>query len=156
MRYVGDVVSEGSTIPIAVTVDGGHAKAYVCDGAHLEAWLQGDVSPGVPAALDASGRRGNHLTGHLDGDRLTGTVHLAGRPDAPYTASPTTDPRAGVYRRAGAGSTTGWIVRGDGGQVGLSHDGSGAVSLVPPLPVDGPLPADVAPVSGTTDVLASS
>lgn len=155
VRYVGDVVSEGVSIPIAITVDGGRAKAYVCDGRHVEAWLQGEASPGTPASLDATGRHGNHLTGQLDGDRLTGTVHLAGRPDAPFTASPATDPAAGVYRRAGADRTTGWIVGGNGGQVGLSHDGTGAVGPAPPLPVAGPLPAGVAPVDGTTDVLAS-
>ncbi len=153
VRYVGDVVSDGSTIPVAVTVDGDHAKAYVCDGHHVEAWLQGPAGAGV---LDATGRNGNHLTGHLEGDRLTGTVHLAGRADAPFTASPTTDARSGVYRQSGSGRTTGWIVRGDAGQVGLSHDGSGAVTPPPPLPVAGPLPAGVVPVDGTTDVLAAS
>jgi hypothetical protein len=153
VRYVGDVTSEGATIPIAVTVDGGRSKAYVCDGHHVEAWLQGDATSG---AVDGTGRHGNHMTGRLAGDQLTGTVHISGRPDAPFTAAPTTDQHAGIYRSAGAGRTTGWIVRGDGGQVGLSHDASGAVSPVPPLPVDGPLPAGVAPVDGSTDVFAAS
>ncbi|HEY2192604.1 MAG TPA: hypothetical protein VGH76_09930 [Actinomycetospora sp.] len=152
-HYVGEVTSAGATIPIAVTVDGAHAKAYVCDGQDVEAWLQGTAGAG---SLDASGRKGNHLTGHLDGDRLTGTVHLAGRPDAPFTADPTSGDRAGVYRQSVAGRTTGWIVRGDGGQVGLSHDGSGAVAPAPPLPPAGPLPSGVAPVDGTTDVLSAS
>ncbi|HEY2224363.1 hypothetical protein [Actinomycetospora sp.] len=152
-RYVGDVTSEGDTIPIAVTVADGHAKAYVCDGQHVEAWLQGTASAD---SLDASGRKGNHLTGHLEGDRLTGTVHLVGRPDAPFTASPSSGSRAGIYWQSSSGRTTGWIVRGDGGQVGLSHDGSGAVAPPPPLPAEGPLPAGVAPVEGTTDVLSAS
>ncbi|NMO93800.1 hypothetical protein [Actinomycetospora sp. TBRC 11914] len=151
VRYVGDVTAQGTTIPIAVTVDGGRAKAYVCDGRHVEAWLQGTAAAG---ALDASGRRGNHLTGHLDGDRLTGTVHVAGLPDAPFTASPATGTRTGIYRQSVSGRTSGWIVRGDGGQVGLSHDGTGALAPAPPLP-DGPLPAGVGPVDGTTDVLAA-
>lgn len=153
VRYVGDVTAQGADIPIAVTVDGQHAKAYVCDGHHVEAWLQGDAAAG---AVDASGHDGNHLTAHLDGDRLAGTVHLTGRPDGTFTASPTDDARSGVYRQSAGGRTTGWIVRGDGRQVGLGHDGSGAVSPAPPLPVDGPLPPGVAPVDGTTDVLAAS
>ncbi len=152
-RYVGDVTSEGASIPIAVTVDGGKAKAYVCDGHHVEAWLQGTAATG---AVDGSGRQGNHMTGHLDGAQLSGTVHLAGRPDAPFTASPAADRKAGIYRAAGSGRTTGWIVRGDGGQVGLSRDANGVETPPAPLPLDGPLPAGVALVDGTTDVVPAS
>ncbi|MCD2195524.1 hypothetical protein LQ327_19325 [Actinomycetospora endophytica] len=153
VRYVGDVTSQGASIPIAVTVDGDRSKAYVCDGHQTEAWLQGGATTD---AVDGTGRHGNHMTGRLDGGRLTGTVSLAGRPDASFTAAPATGTQAGIYRSGGNGRTTGWIVRGDGGQVGLSHDGTGAVSPAPPLPLDGPLPAGVVPVDGSTDVLATS
>ena len=153
VRYVGDVTSEGASIPIAVTVDGGKAKAYVCDGHHVEAWMQGTAATG---AVDGSGRAGNHMTGHLDGARLTGTVHINGRPDAPFTASPATDGKAGIYRAAGSGRTTGWIVRGDGGQVGLSRDASGVETPPAPLPLDGPLPTGVALVDGSTDVVPAT
>ena len=153
VRYVGDVTSEGSSIPIAVTVDGDKAKAYVCDGHHVEAWMQGTAATGT---VDGSGRAGNHMAGHLDGAQLTGTVHIKGRPDAPFTASPATDGKAGIYRAAGLGRTTGWIVRGDGGQVGLSRDAAGVETPPAPLPLDGPLPAGVVVVEGSTDVVPAS
>jgi hypothetical protein len=150
VRYVGDVTSQGASIPIAVTVDGGKAKAYVCDGHHVEAWMQGMAATG---AVDGAGRQGNHMTGHLDGAQLTGMVHINGRPDAPFTASPATGQKSGIYRAAGSGRTTGWIVRGDGGQVGLSRDASGVETPPAPLPLDSPLPAGVALVDGSTDVV---
>ncbi len=150
VRYVGDVTSQGASIPIAVTVDGGKAKAYVCDGHHVEAWMQGTAAT---AAVDGSGRQGNHVTGHLDGARLTGTVHINGRPDAPFTATPKADPKAGIYRASGSGRTTGWIVGSESGQVGLSRDASGVETPPAPLPLDGPLPAGVVPVDGSTDVV---
>ncbi len=159
VKYIGTATTKNGPIPLAVTIDGDRAKAYLCDGKKIEAWLQGTARDG---RLSLTGRGENRLTGQRTGDTVTGTVLVAGYPEWTFTARPATGARAGVYRASGAGTTTGWIVQDDSGraQVGISRDAGGKPAAAPRLDVttlnaDG-APGQPLPVDGDTDVLARS
>ena len=156
-KFVGEAATAKGPIPIAITVDGGRAKAYVCDGKKIEAWLQGTAKDGT---VELTGRKGARLSGKLVGDAVEGTVVLAGYPEWTFSAGATKSTRAGIYRASAGGATTGWIVRDDAGreQVGMLRDATGAERTAPPLDVAGPAPAAAVPglpaaVDGDTDVL---
>lgn len=151
VKYVGEVETANGQVPISLTVQGDRAKIYVCDNEQIESWQQGSARDGQ---IEATGRGSDHLTARLDGDRLTGTVLVSGHPEWTFAATPTTDPRAGVYRASNDQRTAGWIVQeGSGRQVGLGRAPGGAVIPARPLAVDA-LPPDVQAVDGGTDVLA--
>lgn len=159
-KYVGEATTAKKPIPVAITVDGGQAKAYVCDGKKIEAWLQGSAENGE---LRLTGRGENRLTGELTGDTVTGTVLIKGYPEWTFSATATDGKRAGVYRASGGGTTTGWIVRDEAGsdQVGISSDATGDPVPAPRLNVTTPEPASDALgtpvlVDGNTNVLADS
>jgi hypothetical protein len=159
-KFVGEASTAKGPIPIAITVDGGRAKAYVCDGKKIEAWLQGTAEKGV---VELTGRKGARLSGRLVGDAVEGTVELAGYPEWTFSARATKSTRAGLYRASAGGTTTGWIVRDDAGreQVGMLRDASGAERPAPALDLGGTAPAaavpgTAAPVDGDTDVLPSA
>jgi hypothetical protein len=156
-KFVGEAATKKGPIPIAITVDGGRAKAYVCDGKKVEAWLQGTAKDG---AVELTGRRGARLSGTLQDDSVAGTLLLPDYPEWTFAAKATASTRAGLYRAAGAGATTGWIVRDDAGrdQVGISRDAAGVTRSAPLLDLAGPGPAAAVPgtpslVDGDTDVL---
>jgi hypothetical protein len=94
-KFVGEAPTAKGPIPIEITVDGGRAKAYVCDGKKIEAWLQGTAENGV---VELTGRKGARLSGTLTGDAVEGTVVLAGHPEWTFSAGPTTSTRAELDR----------------------------------------------------------
>ena len=102
-KFVGEAPTAKGPIPIEITVDGGRAKAYVCDGKKIEVWLQGTAENGV---VELTGRKGARLSGTLTGDAVEGTVVLAGYPEWTFSAGPTTSTRAELDRaRAGLSAT---------------------------------------------------
>jgi hypothetical protein len=102
-KFVGEAPTAKGPIPIEITVDGGRAKAYVCDGKKIEVWLQGTAEDGVVAL---TGRKGARLSGTLTGDAVEGTVVLAGHPEWTFSVGPTTSTRAELDRlRAGLRAT---------------------------------------------------
>jgi hypothetical protein len=102
-KFVGEAPTAKGPIPIEITVDGGRAKAYVCDGKKIEVWLQGTAEDGV---VELTGRKGARLSGTLTGDAVEGTVVLAGHPEWTFSAGPTTSTRAELDRaRAGLPAT---------------------------------------------------
>ena len=102
-KFVGEAPTAKGPIPIEITVDGGRAKAYVCDGKKIEVWLQGTAEDGV---VELTGRKGARLSGTLTGDAVEGTVVLAGYPEWTFSAGPTTSTRAELDRaRAGLPAT---------------------------------------------------
>jgi hypothetical protein len=102
-KFVGEAPTAKGPIPIEITVDGGRAKAYVCDGKKIEVWLQGTAEDGV---VELTGRKGARLSGTLTGDAVEGTVVLAGHPEWTFSAGPTTSARAELDRaRAGLPAT---------------------------------------------------
>jgi hypothetical protein len=102
-KFVGEAPTAKGPIPVEITVDGGRAKAYVCDGKKIEVWLQGTAEDGV---VELTGRKGARLSGTLTGDAVEGTVVLAGHPEWTFSAGPTTSTRAELDRaRAGLPAT---------------------------------------------------
>ncbi|MEU8983400.1 hypothetical protein [Streptomyces sp. NPDC048309] len=101
--YAGRTDDDSSAV--AVSLRGGKAIAYFCDGHDKESWLKGDVK---------------------DGRSIRGTVDLGGRRYT-FTADKAVKP-SGLYRATatvrGATLDGGWIVLPGGRQVGiLDRDG---------------------------------
>lgn len=126
--YAGKVEGRGASIAIAVR--NGQAIAYVCDGAKLEAWLQGPAGDGQ---LALTGKNGASVTGTHDGTVATGTAIVAGR-TFKFTVKMVQAPN-GLYRIADkvaeAAVNGGWIVA-DGEQTGTLTV-NGVAGAAPPL-----------------------
>lgn len=121
VTYVGYV--DGGGASVAVIITGDEAIAYVCDGASVEAWLEGSA---VDGRLDLSGANGS-LTGSYDDQGATGETSAGDRAWT-FTIAEVAAPE-GLYRFAdtiagGADVVAGWIVLPDGTQIGaITSDG---------------------------------
>ena len=126
--YAGKVDGRGASIAIAVR--NGQAIAYVCDGAKLEAWLQGPAGDGQ---LALTGKNGATVTGTHDGAVASGTAVDAGRTFT-FRVKMVQAPN-GLYRIADKVATAavngGWIVA-DGEQTGTLTV-NGVTGAAPPL-----------------------
>ncbi|WP_369217993.1 hypothetical protein, partial [Streptomyces flavofungini] len=120
-EYAGRTADDSASV--AITLEDGKAIAYYCDGRDKESWLKGDVED--DGSMRLTGRRGARLTGDLAGDRISGTVAVAGGHDR-FTADKATK-SSGLYRATtvvrGAKVDGGWIVLPDGRQVGILNRG---------------------------------
>lgn len=116
---------------LAISVQDGVAVAYLCDGAAIEAWLQGTATGG---RLDLAGRAGETLSGTFGEGRASGQIKIDDQV-LPFTVTAVTAP-SGLYRAAatvrGAQVDGGWIVLADGTQVGLVTV-DGIAQPAPPL-----------------------
>lgn len=116
---------------LAISVQDGVAVAYLCDGAAIEAWLQGTA---VGGRLDLAGRAGETLSGTFGEGRASGQIKIDDQV-LPFTVAAVTAP-SGLYRATatvrGAQVDGGWIVLTDGTQVGLVTV-DGVVRPAPPL-----------------------
>jgi hypothetical protein len=128
ITYAGKVDGRGASIAIAVR--NGQAIAYVCDGAKLEAWMQGPAGDGQ---LALTGKNGASVTGTYNGTVATGTAVAAGRTFT-FTVKMVQAPN-GLYRIAdkvaNAAVNGGWIVA-DGEQTGTLTV-NGVSGAAPPL-----------------------
>ncbi|MEU1272451.1 hypothetical protein [Streptomyces sp. NPDC005799] len=121
--YTGRTDDDSSAV--AVSLRGGKAIAYFCDGHNIESWLKGDVRGDGSMAL--TGENGARLNGTLKGGaRLSGTADLGGG-HYTFTLAKAKKP-SGLYRAnsqvRGARIVGGWIVLPNGRQVGLlTRDG---------------------------------
>ena len=115
--YAGRTDDDSSAV--AVTLRGGKAVAYFCDGRDQESWLKGDVE--ADGSMRLTGQKGAVLTGELTGRRIRGTVDM-GQREYGFTADKALKP-SGLYRATatvrGAEVDGGWIVLPDGRQVGI-------------------------------------
>jgi uncharacterized protein (DUF2147 family) len=160
-KYTGNATkADGTPVPIAITVDGGKVKAYLCDGKSIEAWYQGSQQNGK--LVDVKGKGQNKLEGQLDGETIKGEVTVLVGSDVvkwPYEAAVAKKADSGLYRASGANGTTGWIVRDDGSQTGITQPaGGGAPAPAPPLDLAN-IQASLqenggAPVEGDTNVVS--
>ncbi|WP_027645920.1 hypothetical protein [Salinispora pacifica] len=116
---------------LAISVQDGVAVAYLCDGAAIEAWLQGTAAGG---RLDLAGRAGETLSGTFGEGQASGQIKIDDQV-LPFTVTAVTAP-SGLYRAAatvrGAQVDGGWIVLADGTQVGLVTV-DGIAQPAPPL-----------------------
>ncbi|MGI5453616.1 hypothetical protein ACQEWB_10680 [Streptomyces sp. CA-249302] len=121
--YTGRTDDDSSAV--AVSLKGGKAIAYFCDGHNIESWLQGDVK--ADGTMRLTGKDGAKLTGTVKEDkRISGSADVGGGHYA-FTIDRAKKP-SGLFRAnsqvAGARIEGGWIILPNGKQVGiLTRDG---------------------------------
>jgi hypothetical protein len=157
--FVGRVGGGGGSV--AVAVHGDKAIAYVCNGSTVEGWMRGKVDGDK---LVLTGKNQTHLTASYHAGKVTGDVEAHGT-DYSFsvsTVSKSTSKSSGLYQATAVvqGKTikAGWIVLGDGTQLGsveISQSGKDAVTA-PKLDVAtmtariGNVVLHAVPVSGVT------
>jgi hypothetical protein len=118
ITYAGWV--DGGGASLAVVVSNGKALAYVCDGATVEAWLEGTMANGL---IELTGADGS-LTGTYGNGQVTGDVTAVNK--SWHFTIATAEPPSGAYRSA-AGLRdqldASWVVLPDGTQVGVERTG---------------------------------
>jgi serine/threonine-protein kinase len=157
--FTGRVGGGGGSV--AVAVHGDKAIAYVCNGSTVEGWMRGKVENGK---LTLTGKNNTHLTASIHTSKVTGDVEAHGT-DYSFsvsTVSKSTSKSSGLYQATAVvqGKTikAGWIVLGDGTQIGsveINPSGKDAVTA-PKLDVAtmtariGNVVLHAVPVSGVT------
>ncbi len=154
--YAG--VTSGGEATIAMAVDDDQVAAYLCDGAAIEAWLQGTVDGDT---VTLTGRNGAGLSGSVADGAVFGTVTTSSGLTLPFSAAES-QPPAGVYESRttldGLATRIGWAVLPDGTQVGVATVGD-TKREAPPLDltdgtfeIDG-TPGTAEPVTGDDTVV---
>ena len=117
--FAGRVGGGGGSV--AVAVHGDKAIAYVCNGSTVEGWMRGKVENGK---LTLTGKNNTHLTASIHTSKVTGDVEAHGT-DYSFsvsTVSKSSSKSSGLYQATAVvqGKTikAGWIVLGDGTQIG--------------------------------------
>ena len=132
--FAGRVGGGGGSV--AVAVHGDKAIAYVCNGSTVEGWMRGKVENGK---LTLTGKNKAHLTASIHTSTVTGDVEAHGT-DYSFsvpTVSKSSSKSSGLYQATAVvqGKTikAGWIVLGDGTQIGsLETDESGENAVTAP------------------------
>ncbi len=131
--YAGHVQGGGASI--AISIHGGRAIAYVCNGSAIEAWYKGTATGGV---LIMTGKNHARLSAIYDFGKVTGDV-LAHGTDYRFAVAEVHKP-SGLYQAIasvrGATIKAGWIVLPDGTQVGSLEPNSDAAA---PSAIRGPV-----------------
>jgi hypothetical protein len=155
--YAGRVQGGGASV--AISIHGGQAIAYVCNGSSIEGWYKGTATGGV---LIMTGKNHAHLSAIYDFGKATGDV-LAHGTDYRFAVTVVHKP-SGLYQAIavvrGATIKAGWIVLPDGTQVGsLEPNADAAAPSATRGPVldvaagtarDGGTVLSATPVSGVT------
>ena len=128
--YAGEVQGGGASV--AISIHGGQAIAYVCNGSVIEAWYKGTAVGGV---LIMTGKNHAHLSAIYDFKKATGDI-LAHGTDYRFSVAEVHKP-SGLYQAIavvrGATIKAGWIVLPDGTQVGsLEPDADAAAAVGDP------------------------
>ena len=132
--FTGRVGGGGGSV--AVAVHGDKAIAYVCNGSTVEGWMRGKVENGK---LTLTGKNQTHLTASIHTGTVTGDVEAHGT-DYSFsvpTVSKSSSKSSGLYQATavvqGKMIKAGWIVLGDGTQIGsLETDESGETAVTAP------------------------
>lgn len=119
----------GQSASLAVLVKGNRVIAYFCDGVR-EFWLKGTAEEG---RIKAEGKKGQKLEANVTGADLTGELKETDR-SSDFRLQEAKNKTVGVFgARLPSGLRKTWIVRNDGGQVGLQVNPDGSTSSVPNL-----------------------
>jgi len=115
-----------------VAVHDGKAVAYVCNGSTVEGWMRGTVQGDK---LVLTGKNNTHLTASYHAGKVTGDVAAHGT-DYSFSVS-TVSKSSGLYQATaevqGKTIKAGWIVLGDGTQIGsVETDESGENAVTAP------------------------
>ena len=123
--YAGRV--HGNAASIAISIHGGQAIAYVCNGSVIESWYKGTANGGV---LIMTGKDHAHLSAIYDFGKVTGDV-LAHGTDYQF-AVPVVNKPSGLYVATalvrGATVKAGWIVLPNGSKVGSLESNADAAA----------------------------
>jgi hypothetical protein len=123
--YAGRV--HGNAASIAISIRGGQAIAYVCNGSVIESWYKGTANGGV---LIMTGKNHAHLSAIYDFGKVTGDV-LAHGTDYQF-AVPVVNKPSGLYVATalvrGATVKAGWIVLSNGSKVGSLESNADAAA----------------------------
>ncbi len=122
-NWIGELENGAS---IAITIKGGKAEAYVCDGRSMELWLSGTVANGK---IELTGNDAR-LSGVIRGDSATGEMvvgvrrwKFTARPGEDAAVKSGTGTAPAIYRATDevrkAGIDGGWIMLPDGTQIGI-------------------------------------
>ena len=121
--YAGKVQGGGASV--AISIHGGQAIAYVCNGSAIEAWYKGSAVGGV---LIMTGKNNAHLSAIYDFGKATGDILVHGT-DYRFQVGVVHKP-SGLYQATavvrGATIKAGWIVLANGKQVGSVEDDPGS------------------------------
>ena len=157
--FAGRVGGGGGSV--AVAVHGDKAVAYVCNGSTVEGWMRGKVENGK---LTLTGKNNTHLTASIHTSTVTGDVEAHGT-DYSFsvsTVSKSSGKSSGLYQATAVvqGKTikAGWIVLGDGTQLGSVETGESGENAVTAPKLDvatmtariGNVVLHAVPVSGVT------
>jgi serine/threonine-protein kinase len=157
--FTGRVGGGGGSV--AVAVHGDKAIAYVCNGSTVEGWMRGKVENGK---LTLTGKNQTHLTASIHTGTVTGDVEAHGT-DYSFsvpTVSKSSSKSSGLYQATAVvqGKTikAGWIVLGDGTQIGSLETNESAKTAVTAPKLDvatmtariGNVVLHAVPVSGVT------
>jgi serine/threonine-protein kinase len=157
--FTGRVGGGGGSV--AVAVHGDKAIAYVCNGSTVEGWMRGKVENGK---LTLTGKNKAHLTASYHAGKVTGDVEAHGT-DYSFsvsTVSKSSSKSSGLYQATAVvqGKTikAGWIVLGDGTQIGSLETNESAKTAVTAPKLDvatmtariGNVVLHAVPVSGVT------
>lgn len=138
--YIGSTpLSSGAPLTLAITVEGGKAIAYACDGVGIESWLDGPAEAG---ALRLTGKNAATFDGSFDGGAVTGSLAI-GDQRWTFTAAPVQAP-AGLYVYEAGGVRQSWITDSAGRVTGVQRGADGTTAPAPALRPDG-----TATVAGT-------
>lgn len=143
--YVGKVPTRSGVITLDISVDGGKAVAYACDGNTVEAWLTGPAENGTVKLANKD--RTSRLEGRLQGDAVVGTLWI-GQGKWEFTAAGVREP-AGLYVYEDAGVRNSWIVDADGTVTGVQRLADGTTAPAPSLSSDGIAVVDGQRISAT-------
>ena len=115
-----------------MAVHGDKAIAYVCNGSTVEGWMRGKVDGDK---LVLTGKNQTHLTASYHAGKVSGDVKAHGT-DFSFSA-PTATKSSGLYEATvsvqGKTIKAGWIVLGDGTQIGsLETDESAKTAVTAP------------------------
>jgi hypothetical protein len=131
--YVGKIPTANGTVTVEITVDGGKAIAYACDGNTVESWLRGSAVNGAVSLANKD--KTSRLEGKLQGSAIVGTLWIGDKKwdfNAPMAAPP-----AGLYVYEKAGVRNSWIVDPAGGVTGVQRREDGSTTPAPKLTTDG-------------------
>jgi|SoiMethySBSTD1v2_1073268.scaffolds.fasta_scaffold392512_2 hypothetical protein len=113
-KYIADMSgSDGTTMAMAITVDGDNVAAFVTNGVNDEAYFSGTEQDG---AIDLTSTYQDHMTAAFDGTAVKGTLTMNGVAQS-FAAPPVSAP-AGMYTATLGDTRASWVVRPDQSMTG--------------------------------------
>jgi hypothetical protein len=113
-RYIADMpIANGTTMTMAITVDGDDVAAYATNGVNDEAYFSGTEQDG---SIDLTSTYQDRLTAAFDGTTVNGTLTM--NDVAQSFAAPAVSAPAGMYTAELGDARASWVVRPDQSMMG--------------------------------------